>query len=62
MNRVTAPQARKQLEAAKVMTQQGIRFVPMPVINDSDYDDLVREMQLKIDAITELTESERKND
>ena len=51
MERVTPVQSRKQLEASRVMTEQGIRFVPVPALNDADYEALVTMMQNKLDEI-----------
>ena len=57
MERATAPQICKSMEAANVMKNAGIRFIPMTVIDDADHASCLTEMMRRMELIVELTES-----
>nr|DAE42948.1 MAG TPA: Protein of unknown function (DUF1382) [Caudoviricetes sp.] len=56
MNKASPVELRKSLEMANALASSGIRFVPVPVINDAVFNRLVDESRKIIDSI--LTEAE----
>jgi hypothetical protein len=51
MNRATAPEIRKSLEIVESLKQAGIRFVPIPVLDEEDFKKLISELLTKLDKI-----------
>lgn len=57
MERATAVQLRKSLETASAFVKAGIRFIPMPVLDDSDEAALVEQVAARLEkAINESAE------
>lgn len=51
MNRASPVELRKSLEMANALASAGIRFVPVPVINDTGFNRLVDESMKIIDGM-----------
>lgn len=58
MNRATPVQMRKSLEIVNAFKRAGIRFVPMPVCNEDEFNARMAEMTGKLDEIERQTEGE----
>lgn len=56
MKRASPVELRQSLEMANALASAGIRFVPVPVINDAEFNRLVYESRKIIDGM--LIESE----
>ncbi|MCP4365446.1 MAG: DUF1382 family protein [Planctomycetes bacterium] len=56
MDRATPVQMRQSLEIVDQFKKAGIRFVPMPVINDADFSVRSNEMRERLDTIACLAE------
>lgn len=50
--------ARKNLEAANVMANNGIDFVAVPVISQADKDDLQEQVQTRFDQLVATAEAQ----
>ena len=44
MRKATAPELRKSIALADDLAQAGIRFVPIPVFNEADFQELADEL------------------
>lgn len=51
MNKATPVQMRKSLEVVEAFKKAGLWFVPMPVIDETDFNNRVAEMAAKIEEI-----------
>lgn len=51
MNRASPVELRQSLEMANALASAGIRFVPVPVINDAEFNRLVYESRKIIDGM-----------
>lgn len=51
MNRASPVELRQSLEMANALASAGIRFVPVPVINDAGFNRLVDESRKIIDCM-----------
>ncbi|WP_018609527.1 DUF1382 family protein [Uliginosibacterium gangwonense] len=51
MNRATPIEMRKALEAVEIMKRAGLRFVPMPVLNEQDHQALAAQVQERLNTI-----------
>ena len=58
MERATPVELRRSMEAADAMKDSGLRFVPMPVIDEEDHRNLVLQMYEKLAKIAELCDDE----
>lgn len=58
MNRASPSDLRKSLEAAHALVKAGIMFVPMPVLNQKDHDELANQMHDRLDTMTAEAEKE----
>ena len=47
---------RQALEAVETFRKFGIRFVPMPVLNDDDHEKVLKDMQDKLSLIIDDSE------
>jgi len=54
MNRASVVEMRKSLEMVEVFKKVGLRFVPMPVTHEADFQATMAEMQRKLDEIEGL--------
>lgn len=57
MNRASPADLRKQIEAANLYTKAGILFVPMPVLNQDDYQALIQSADQRLGQLCEESES-----
>ncbi|MES2871442.1 MAG: DUF1382 family protein [Pseudomonadota bacterium] len=57
MNRASPADLRKQIEAANLYTKAGILFVPMPVLNQDDYQALIQQADQRLGQLCEEPES-----
>ena len=57
MQRATSVEMRKCLVAVEAFKQAGIRFVPMPVLDDADNDALAYEMKERLGKIADMCEA-----
>ena len=60
MKAATAPQLRKSLEMADALVRSGVRFVPMPVVDDLDFQIRLSEMNARLERIIQEVENEQK--
>lgn len=51
MEKTTPIEMRKQLEMVDAMKRAGIGFVPMPVLDDADREELMNEMFSRLDKL-----------
>ncbi|MHA7114660.1 DUF1382 family protein [Pseudomonas promysalinigenes] len=51
MMRATPVSMRRALEAARTYAEHGILFVPMPVFNEADQADLVRQVDERLERM-----------
>lgn len=51
MERATAPQMRLSLLLAEAYKKMGIRFVPMPAADDTEFDELSKEADSRLGAM-----------
>ena len=51
MERATPVQVRQSLEIAEQLKRAGVRFVPIPVFDDKDWEDLMQELNRRIERI-----------
>lgn len=51
MKKASPVELRQSLEMANALTSAGIRFVPVPVINDTGFDRLVDESRKIVDGM-----------
>lgn len=56
MNRASPVDLRKAIDAANVYLKTGLLFVPMPVLNDADYQTLAAESQRRLEVICSESE------
>ncbi len=56
MNRATSVEMRKALQAVELMKEAGLRFVPMPALDDHDHAELVAKMQKRLDEMADRCE------
>ena len=56
MNRASPVELRKCLEAAHQLAQAGIRFVPIPVRTEEEFNALAREFSRKLEAMAREAE------
>lgn len=61
MNRASPLQLRKALEIANVMAKTGINFVCMPVVDESDYQNLLSKSEARLERIIAIAESSEKS-
>lgn len=54
MNRASPAEMRKALIFAKTLSDQGILFVPMPVLDSADHEQLKADMESRIDKLIEI--------
>lgn len=59
--RATPVQLRKALEIANLFAKTGIRFVPIPVADDSEYNQRMREAIAKLDQIEAAATNNNEN-
>lgn len=53
MNRASPVDLRKSIEAANALLKAGVRFVPMPVLDDADGAELIRQLGERLDKMAE---------
>jgi hypothetical protein len=53
VKKATPVEMRKSLEAAMALRNAGIKFVPMPVLNDEDHAYLISELDRRLEIIEE---------
>ncbi len=58
MNRASPVELRKCLEAARMLAEIGIRFVPMPVESDAEHEALSRAFIQKMERLATKAEEE----
>ena len=51
MNRASPVDLRKCLEAAHMLANVGIRFVPIPVVSDEEFQALLSDLSMRLDQI-----------
>ena len=51
MQRATPVQMRKSLELVELFMQTGLRFVPMPIFDENDFNHCIAEMSKKLNEI-----------
>ncbi|WP_176514350.1 DUF1382 family protein [Pseudomonas faucium] len=56
MMRATPVSMRRALEAARTYAEHGILFVPMPVFNEADQADLVRQVDERLERMAKELE------
>lgn len=61
MNKASPVELRQSLEMANALASAGIRFVPVPVINDAEFNRLVYESRKIIDGMLAEVEHETTN-
>ncbi|MDD1958984.1 DUF1382 family protein [Pseudomonas sp. 39004] len=61
MMRATPVSMRRALEAARTYAEHGILFVPMPVFNEADQSDLVRQVDERLERMAAMAEAEEKH-
>lgn len=61
MKRASPVELRQSLEMANALASAGIRFVPVPVINDAEFNRLVYESRKIIDGMLAEVEHETTN-
>lgn len=49
-------ETRKMLEVVEVFKKAGMRFVPIPALNDEDFNNLIQQLQTKIAQLEGLVE------
>jgi hypothetical protein len=54
--KATALQLRKSLLMSDALVRTGVRFVPIPVLNEEEYQEKIKEMNTKMDQLIELAE------
>ena len=52
----TAVESRKSLEAANMFVRAGIRFIPVPVIDDADHARLFEDVEKRLSLIEQFCE------
>lgn len=57
MQKATPGEMRKCLVAVETFKQAGIRFVPMPVFDDADNDNLAEQMKERLDKMERMCEA-----
>jgi hypothetical protein len=57
MNRASPVDLRKAMEASQTFLKAGLRFVPMPVLNERDFNDLVKQCDSRLTLIEQYGES-----
>lgn len=58
MNRASPVELRKCLEAARMLAEIGIRFVPIPVENDAEHEALLQVFMQKMESLATKAENE----
>jgi hypothetical protein len=53
MNRASPTDLRKAMEVAQTYTKAGLWFVPVPVLNNEDYNQLVRQSDARLTLLAE---------
>lgn len=53
MMRATPVSMRRALEAVRLYADHGILFVPMPVLNESDQADLIRQVDERLEKMAQ---------
>lgn len=56
MERAKPADLRKAINAANVYLKAGLLFVPMPVLNDADHAELVRQADQRLDQLIQESE------
>lgn len=51
MERAKPAQIRQSLEIVEQLKRAGIRFVPIPVFDDQDYEDIMEKLHRRIDRL-----------
>ena len=57
MKRATPVQLRQSIEVANVMVKHGVRFVCMPVVDESDFLNLASQAAERLERISLIAES-----
>lgn len=60
ITRASPVELRKALQLANIFVRAGIRFVPMPVLDDAEHDRLAAECMAKLDQIEAAAEQGEK--
>ncbi len=58
MNKATPVQMRKCLQVVEMLKTVGLRFVPLPVFDDTDNDALAEELRSRLEKIEQMCEEE----
>lgn len=58
MNRAKPSEIRAGIESAKRFTQYGIRFVPIPALNDQDYQELIAMVNKRLEQLAKESEKD----
>lgn len=61
MERESPVQTRKSLEVVEFFRKSGIGFVAMPIFNDADRDQLLEQVQERLEAMATKIENEASN-
>ena len=61
MKKASPVELRQSLEMANALASSGIRFVPVPVVNDAEFNRLVNESRKIIDAMLTEVDCETTN-
>jgi hypothetical protein len=56
MNRASPVELRKGIEAANAMVKAGIRFIPIPALDDADYQALTNQLMDRMEQIAQQAE------
>jgi acetylornithine/succinyldiaminopimelate/putrescine aminotransferase len=54
IDKATAPQIRESLVMANSLKQAGIRFVPIPVLNEEEFQAMIELLQKKLSELEKL--------
>ena len=58
MNRASPVEMRKALEMVNMLKMSGILFVPIPVINEKDHNELAKQAEEKLESILQMIEKQ----
>ncbi|RWU21293.1 hypothetical protein DM813_19085 [Pseudomonas alkylphenolica] len=61
MNRASPVEMRKAMEVANTLAKAGLLFVCVPVMSESDHDDLVHLAKQRLGELVEKAEAEEKH-
>ena len=56
MQRATPVQIRQSLEVVETLKKAGIRFVPIPVLNEEDFQTLISDLQYRLVKIENFSQ------